>query len=102
MCEVVSKDIVFPKNPSFSRKTHRFPTCALFYPIVLKRKIITADMQIQLNRGCYLAMHAMLPDGLLFSQFNLTYNSLCFMPVLRQKMSLRTSSLCSFFLVLRD
>jgi len=42
MCEVVSKNIVFPKKPLFSRKTHRFPTCALFYPIVLKRKIITA------------------------------------------------------------
>jgi len=49
MCEVVSKkhcflkqNIVFPKNPLFSQKTHCFPTCALFYPIVLKRKIITA------------------------------------------------------------
>ena len=30
------------KNPLFSKKTHCFPTCALFYPIVLKRKIITA------------------------------------------------------------
>ena len=29
------------KNPLF-KKTHCFPTCALFYPIVLKRKIITA------------------------------------------------------------
>ena len=29
------------KNPLFSQKTHCFPTCALFYPIVLKRKIIT-------------------------------------------------------------
>jgi len=25
----------------FLKKTHCFPTCALFYPIVLKRKIIT-------------------------------------------------------------
>jgi len=47
--------------------------------------MIYTDEQLQLNRGCYLAMHAMLPDGFLFSQFNLTYNSLCFMPVLRQK-----------------
>jgi len=32
------------KNPLFStQKQHCFPTCALFYPIVLKRKIITAD-----------------------------------------------------------
>jgi len=31
------------KNPLFSKKkTHCFPTCALSYPIVLKRKIITA------------------------------------------------------------
>ena len=29
------------KNPLLSPKTHCFPTCALFYPIVLKRKIIT-------------------------------------------------------------
>ena len=31
----------FPKKTLFSHKTHCFPTCALFYPIVLKRKIIT-------------------------------------------------------------
>ena len=30
------------KNPLFSQKTHFFPACTLFYPIVLKRKIITA------------------------------------------------------------
>jgi len=47
MCEVVSKNIalknniVFPKKTILSQKTHCFPTCALFYPIVLKRKIIT-------------------------------------------------------------
>ena len=35
------KPIVFQKNPLFSKKTHCFPTCALFYPIVLKQKIIT-------------------------------------------------------------
>ena len=35
------KNIVFPKKPLFYQKTHCFPTCALFYPIVLKRKIIT-------------------------------------------------------------
>jgi len=29
------------KNPLFFKKNHCFPTCALFYPIVLKRKIIT-------------------------------------------------------------
>ena len=52
MCEVVSKtlllkkNIVLPKNPLFSRKTHCFPTCALFYPIVLKRKIITATIHV--------------------------------------------------------
>ena len=54
MCEVVSKNIaflkniVFPKNPLFSHKTHCFPTCALFYPIVLKRKIITDYMHCSL------------------------------------------------------
>ena len=32
---------VVSKNPLFSKKKHRFPTCALFYPIVLKQKIIT-------------------------------------------------------------
>ena len=40
MCDVVSKTLL--KNPLFSQKTHCFQTCALFYPIVLKRKIITA------------------------------------------------------------
>jgi len=40
MREVVSKNIALKKN-LFSKKTHCFPTCALFYPIVLKRKIIT-------------------------------------------------------------
>jgi len=29
------------KNPLFSKENHCFPTCALFYPIDLKRKIIT-------------------------------------------------------------
>jgi len=38
---LLSKKHSFPKNPLFSKKTHCFPTCALFYPIVLKRKIIT-------------------------------------------------------------
>jgi len=37
MCEVVSKNIAFPK-----KNTNCFPTCALFHPIVLKRKTITA------------------------------------------------------------
>jgi len=49
MCEGVSKHIVFKKqqhcfpkkNPLFFPKKHCFPTCALFYPIVLKRKNIT-------------------------------------------------------------
>ena len=31
------------KNTLFPKKTHCFPTCALFYPIVLKRKNITAQ-----------------------------------------------------------
>jgi len=51
MCEVVSKNIalknnniVFIKKTLFFPKTHCFPTCALFYPIVLKRKIITGYM----------------------------------------------------------
>jgi len=35
------KTLLFFKNPLFSKKSHCFPTCALFYPIVLKRKIIT-------------------------------------------------------------
>jgi len=42
MCEVVKKKHCFPKKTLFSPKTHCFPTCAVFYPIVLKRKIITA------------------------------------------------------------
>ena len=62
MCEVVSKNIAFfkkqhcfPKNPLFSQKSHCFPTCALFYPIVLKRKIITEDnYQKCINFGIYL------------------------------------------------
>ena len=32
------------KNPLFKKKTHCFPTSALFYPIVLKRKIITESI----------------------------------------------------------
>jgi len=36
----VKKHSFFKKNIVF-QKTHSFPTCALFYPIVLKRKIIT-------------------------------------------------------------
>ena len=32
------------------KKPHCFPTCALFYPIVLKRKIITAGM-VMLQRS---------------------------------------------------
>ena len=47
MCEVVSKTLLYKnifvskKTPLFSQKTHCFPTCALLYPIVLKRKIFT-------------------------------------------------------------
>jgi len=37
------------KNPLFLKKTHCFPTCALFYPIVLKRKIITARIPRKLK-----------------------------------------------------
>jgi len=50
MCEVVSKTLLFkkqqhcfPQKPIVFPKTHSFPTCALFYPIVLKRKIITGQ-----------------------------------------------------------
>ena len=46
MFEVVTKTNCFLKNPLFSKKTHCFPTCALFYPIVLKRKIITVHTPI--------------------------------------------------------
>jgi len=35
------KNIVFSEKPIVFPKTHCFPTCALFYPIVLKRRIIT-------------------------------------------------------------
>ena len=35
------KTSIKKNNPLFSEKNHCFPTCALFYPIVLKRKIIT-------------------------------------------------------------
>ena len=41
MCEVVSKYIALKKHPLFLKKKHCFPTCAFFYPIALKRKIIT-------------------------------------------------------------
>jgi len=34
------KTLLF-KKPIVFQKTHCFPTCALFYPIVLKRKIVT-------------------------------------------------------------
>jgi len=37
----LKKQHCFPKKHTVSHKTHCFPTCALFYPIVLKRKIIT-------------------------------------------------------------
>jgi len=40
-CFLKNNNIVFQKTPLFSKKNHSFPTCALFYPIVLKRKIIT-------------------------------------------------------------
>jgi len=46
MCEVVSKKqqhCIKKKNIVFPKK-HCFPTCALFYPIVLKRKDITGSM----------------------------------------------------------
>ena len=36
------KTLFFQKTHCFTQKNHCFPTCALFYPIVLKRKIITA------------------------------------------------------------
>ena len=39
MCDVVSKTLL--KKPIVFQKTHCFQTCALFYPIVLKRKFIT-------------------------------------------------------------
>jgi len=43
------KTLLFKNTPLFSKKPHCFPTCALFYPIVLKRNIITgggSDIQI--------------------------------------------------------
>jgi len=40
---IALKTLFSQKNPLFSKKTHCFPTCALFYPIVLKRKMITAS-----------------------------------------------------------
>jgi len=39
MCEVVSKTLL--KKTIVFKKTHCFQTCALFYPIVLKEKVIT-------------------------------------------------------------
>jgi len=43
MCEVVSKTLLFLKKHCFPHtKKHCFSPCALFYPIVLKRKLITA------------------------------------------------------------
>ena len=45
-CFLKKKNIV-SQNPLCSQKTHCFPTCALFYPIVLKRKIITAHSAIK-------------------------------------------------------
>jgi len=41
-CVKLCKNIAFfKKKPLFFQKTHCFQTCALFYPIFLKRKIIT-------------------------------------------------------------
>ena len=40
-CVKSCQKTLLKKHPLFSKKTHCFPTCALFYPIVLKRKIIT-------------------------------------------------------------
>jgi len=55
-CFLKNNNIVFPKNPLFSQKTHSFPTCALLYPIVLKRKIITGFNRCPLVRMCQLSI----------------------------------------------
>jgi len=41
MCEVMSKTLLLKNNNIAFQINHCFPTCALFYPIVLKRIIIT-------------------------------------------------------------
>ena len=45
------KNIAFKKTTLFFPKTHCFPTCALVYPIVLKRKIITGYRLVTVNRN---------------------------------------------------
>ena len=66
MCEVVSKML---KNTLFPQKTHCFPPCALFYPIVLKRKIITAYMHL-----VYASYPKLLEENLYFSNFIHAFN----------------------------
>jgi len=44
MCEVVSKNIALTKTLFSPPKNHCFPSCAVFYPIVLKRKDIAGSM----------------------------------------------------------
>jgi len=67
MCEVVSKYIAL-KNTHCYPKTHCFPTCAHFYPIILKRRIITDDTDINSMsktdvRAKTLLLHKVLFDG---------------------------------------
>jgi len=60
------------KNPLFTKKTHCFPTCALFYPIVLKRKIITDNIILSMSflfsvRHCLTAFFTVTQMMVMFS-----------------------------------
>ena len=73
MCEVVSKTLL--KNPLFSKKTHCFQTCALFYPIVLKRKIITDYIISPMKYSWFFAIQTTGPDDnyILLNRVKLMY-----------------------------
>ena len=47
------KTLFSQKKTLFSQKAHCFPTCALFYPIVLKWKIITGCEVMKLFTCCW-------------------------------------------------
>ena len=98
MCEVVSKNIAFflkthcfPKKTLFSKKKHCFPTCAIFYPIVLKRKIITG-LDESVNKT---------ETQLMCSSLALFY-LLCYNGIYEYMQALIYSHFCNTFIVQAD
>ena len=78
------------KNPLFSKKTHCFPTCALFYPIVLKPKIITAQWLLLFIFG--LKWRTLLCSYTLCNTFHI-------FPIIKVDMHLRFQQLHKLFLI---